>query len=75
MLYQLVLITNLGVITPLVTFDDQSSCLKERALITKTAQYSAECLPTQSPEQLKVQMQNQLKMMNELLHEFQKNQK
>jgi len=75
MLYQLVLITNLGAMTPLVTFDNQSACLKERAMITKTVQYSAECLPTQSPEQLKIQMQNQLKMMNELLQELQKNQK
>lgn len=75
MLYQLALITNLGVITPLATFDNQTACLKERAMITKTAQYSAECLPTQSPEQLKVQMQNQLKMMNELIQELQKNQK
>lgn len=75
MLYQLVLITNLGVMTPLVTFNDQQSCLKERAMITKTAQYSAECLPTQSPEQLKAQMQTQMRMMNELLEEFKKNQK
>lgn len=75
MLYQLVLITNLGAMTPLVTFNDQQSCLKERAMITKTAQYSAECLPTQSPEQLKAQMQNQMRMMNELLEEFRKNQK
>lgn len=75
MLYQLVLVTNLGVMTPLVTFDNQSSCLKERAMITKTAQYSAECLPTHSPDQLKAQMQSHLKMMNELLQELQKNQK
>jgi len=75
MLYQLVLITNLGAMTPLVTFDNQSACLKERAMITKTAQYSAECLPTQSPDQLKIQMQNYLRMMNELVQELQKNQK
>ncbi len=75
MLYQLVLITNLGVITPLATFNDQSACLKERAMISKTAQYSAECLPTQSPVQLKAQMRSHMKMMGELLQEFQKNQK
>jgi len=75
MLYQLVLITNLGAITPLATFNDLGACLKERALITKTAQYSAECLPTQSPEEIKKQIQSQLKMMNELMQDLQKAQK
>jgi len=75
MLYQLVLITNLGAMTPLVTFNDQAACLRERATITKTAQYSAECLPTQSPDQLKAQIQSQMKMMNEILQELQKSQR
>ena len=75
MLYQLVLITNLGAITPLATFTDLSACLKERAPITKTAQYSAECLPTQSTDEIKKQIQSQLKMMNELLQDLQKTQK
>ncbi len=72
MLYQLVLITNLGMITPLVVFNDQVSCLKERAMIAKTAQYSAECLPTQNPEEVKKQVQAQLKTMTEILQELQK---
>lgn len=75
MLYQLVLITNLGAITPLATFNDLGACLKERAPITKTAQYSVECLPTQSPEELKKQIQSQFKMMNEILQELQRTQK
>jgi hypothetical protein len=56
----------------LATFNDLGACLKERAPITKTAQYSAECLPTQSPEEVKKQMQSHLKMMNELLQDLQK---
>jgi hypothetical protein len=72
MLYQLVLITNLGMITPLATFNDLGACLKERAPISKTAQYSAECLPTQSPEEVKKQVQAQLKAMTEILQELQK---
>jgi hypothetical protein len=75
MWYQLVLITNLGAITPLAMFNDLGACLKERAPITKTAQYSAECLPTQSPEEVKKQMQAHLKMMNELLQDLQRTQK
>jgi len=72
MLYQLVLITNLGMITPLATFNDLGACLKERAPISKTAQYSAECLPTQSPEEVKKQVQAQLKVMTEIMQELQK---
>jgi hypothetical protein len=75
MWYQLVLITNLGAITPLVTFPTWDECVREKARITKTQQHSAECLPTQSPEQLKAQMQGHLKMMNELIQELQKTQR
>jgi hypothetical protein len=59
----------------LATFNDLGACLKERAPITKTAQYSAECLPTQSPDEIKKQMQSHLKMMSELLQDLQKEQK
>lgn len=72
MFYQLVLITNLGMITPLVVFNDQGACLRERAMISKTAQYSAECLPTASPEETKKQIQAQIKAMQEILRELQK---
>ena len=63
MLYQLVLITNLGVITPLVTFPTFELCIMEKAKIAKTQQYSAECLPTQSPEQLQKNVESSMKMM------------
>jgi len=62
-LYQLVLITNLGVITPLVTFPTFERCIMEKAKIAKTQQYSAECLPTQSPEQLQKNVESSMKMM------------
>lgn len=75
MLYQLVLITNLGAITPLVSYTDLTACLQQRAMMSKSAQYSAECLPAQSPEELKKQIQSQFKMMNELLQELQRTQK
>lgn len=52
MFYQLVLITNLGVVTPLVHFPSFEQCIAERAKIGRSAQYSAECLPTQNPQQL-----------------------
>jgi hypothetical protein len=54
MLYELVLITNLGVTTALATYPDFNSCLKERVQITQShsAQFSVACLPTNSPEEL-----------------------
>jgi len=44
MLYQLVLITSLGVITPLAIFPDRDACMIEQAYIQKSPQYSAACL-------------------------------
>jgi hypothetical protein len=58
MLYELVLITNLGVTTALATYPDFNSCLKERVQITQShsAQFSVACLPTNSPEELEKKM-------------------
>lgn len=63
MLYQLVLITNLGIVTPLATFPDYNHCIKERALISNTQQYSAACLPTDSPEQIQKRVEQSMNMM------------
>jgi hypothetical protein len=71
MLYQLVLITNLGMITPIATFPDRNSCIMEQALISKSAQYSATCLPTESPEQLVERMNSGLKVLVENIHRLQ----
>lgn len=75
MWYQLVLITNLGVITPIMTFEDRASCLRESALIQPSAQVSARCIPTQSPEQLKKQIDSSMKMMLDTLKNIQEGQK
>lgn len=75
MIYQLVLITNLGIITPLVSFPSFEQCIMEKAKIAKTQQYSAECLPTKSPEQLQKQMHDSMKMMMETLQTLTKDQK
>ncbi len=72
MIYQLVLITNLGLMTQLGTYTDQSTCLRERAMISKTAQYSAECLPTQNNEQFKMQLKEQTQLINSLILQVQK---
>jgi hypothetical protein len=53
-IYELVLITALGATTPLASYPDFNSCLKERVQITQqsNAQYTVACLPAQSPEDL-----------------------
>ncbi len=75
MIYQLVLITNLGMITPLITFNTWDECLRERTKISKTQQYSAECLPAQSPEQVQKQIESNMKMMMDTLNNLSKNMK
>lgn len=70
MLYQLVLITNLGVVTPLATFPDYQACIKERSITSNTAQYSLACLPTESPEQLQKRLDAGMKMMVDTIKKF-----
>ena len=71
MLYQLVLITNLGVVTHLATFPDRNACMMEQATITKTAQYSAACLPTESPQQIAERMNSGLQVLVDNIHRLQ----
>ncbi len=75
MIYQLVLITNLGVITPLVNFPTWNECIMEKSRITKTQQYSAECLPAQSPAQLQQNIESSMKMMLDTINKISKDQK
>lgn len=63
MLYQLVLITNLGLVTPLATYDNFNECTKARVMITNTQQYSTACLPTDSPEQIQKRVEQGMTMM------------
>jgi hypothetical protein len=63
MLYQLILVTNLGMMTPLATFTDRMDCIKEQGMMQKTAQASAMCVPVQSPQQVQQQMQQHMKML------------
>jgi hypothetical protein len=72
MVYQLVLITNLGIITLLGTFRDQGSCLQQLALMKTTQQHSAECLPIQNLEDFKKQTQEQNKSIGNLVQEIQR---
>lgn len=75
MIYQLVLITNLGMITPLVNFSTWNECMIERGRISKTQQYSAECLPAQSPEQIQKNIESSMKMMLDTLNKISQGQK
>ena len=63
MLYQLILVTNLGMMTPLATFTDRMECIKEQGQMQKTAQASALCVPVQSSQQVLQQMEQQTKML------------
>lgn len=66
MLYQLILVTNLGMMTPLATFNDRMECIKEQGMMQRTAQASALCVPVQSPQQVQQQMEQHMKMLMDL---------
>lgn len=70
MIYQLVLITNLGMITPLATFTDRLDCIREAGFIQKSQQYSAACLPANSPDQVMRQSQESMRQMMEMLRQI-----
>ena len=63
MLYQLILVTNLGMTTPLATFTDRMECIKEQGMVQKTAQASALCVPVQTPQQIQQHMEQHMKML------------
>jgi len=73
MLYELVLITNLGVTTPLATYPDFNSCLKERVQISQQSsqQYAVACLPTNSPEELEKKMNLGFKVLIDNINKLQ----
>lgn len=70
MIYQLVLITNLGVITPLAQFDNRMDCIREQAYIQRTEQYSAACLPANDPKHAQAQMEQGMRMMTEMMNKM-----
>lgn len=72
MLYQLILVTNLGMTTPLATFNDRMECIREQGMIQKTAQASAICVPVQTPEQVQQQMQQNMKMLMDFARSMEK---
>jgi hypothetical protein len=47
----------------------------EKARIAKTQQYSAECLPAQSPEQLQQDIESSMRMMLDTINKISKEQK
>ena len=71
MLYELVLITNLGAVTPLATFPNYNDCMIEQGRIAKTQQYSAACLPTNSPEELAQRMNAGIKVLVDNINRLQ----
>lgn len=68
MIYQMVLITSMGTITPLATFNDSIDCVREQAFIQKSDRYSVVCLPTQDPRQSQAQVEQGMQMLTEMMN-------
>ena len=75
MIYQMVLITSLGTITPLATFNDSIDCVREQAFVQKSDRYSVACLPTNDPRESRAQIESSMQMMTDLMKRMQETMK
>ena len=66
-MFQLVLITALGAINPVSTFETLAQCQEAQKTIPNTAQYSTACLPQQSPEAIKRNMEQGMATMQQMM--------
>jgi hypothetical protein len=70
MMYAMVLITNLGVITPLAFFDDQVKCISQQAMVPKTMQASAICLPVDDVNKFQMKITDNNNLTLDALRKF-----
>lgn len=75
MIYQMVLITAMGTITPLATFNDNIDCVREQAFVQKSDRYSVACLPTNDPKHAQAQMEQGMRMMTDMMNKMKENMK
>ena len=68
MIYQLLLITSLGVVTPLATYPNRDACAVEQANLKPTPQYSTVCLPVEDPKYTQARMEQGLRIMTQMMN-------
>lgn len=66
-MYNLILITAMGVATTLGTFNNKEECMAETVNIKTSAEVSIACLPAQTPEQYEKQLGVVMKSMKDLI--------
>lgn len=68
MIYQLLLITSLGAVTPLAVYPNRDACTAEQGNVKPTAQYTTVCLPVEDPRYTQARMEQGLRMMTEMMN-------
>lgn len=66
-MYNLILITAMGVATTLGTFNTKDECIAETRNIKTSSEVSIACLPAQTPEQYEKQLGVVMKSMKDLI--------
>lgn len=75
MIYVLVLVTNLGIMTPLHTYNNLADCMIQRGMMSNTAQSSAQCLPTENVKELQTLIKSNNASTQAILENYIKGQK
>lgn len=66
-MFELVLITNLGLVTHLAHYNTLNECLTSKAAVQDTKQSSAQCLPVQDAQSFKREVEKNNQITNEAL--------
>lgn len=70
-MFQLLLITSLGVVVNLGTYPSAAECLKASAFTQPSQGASISCVPVQSPAEIKKQVDQTLSMMIDSINKVQ----
>ena len=70
MLYQLILISSLGYMQAVATFDSREACLEHKQDITVNENYTSACMPLRSHVEVQNDIERNLQFMFETIQKF-----
>jgi serine/threonine protein kinase HipA of HipAB toxin-antitoxin module len=73
MLYQLILISSLGYLQPVATFDSKQACLDHKQEITVNENFTSACMPLRSHTEVQADIEKNLQFMFETINKLKQN--
>ena len=70
MLYQLIIISSLGYMQSVATFDSREACLEHKQDITVNENYTTSCMPLRSHTEVQADIEKNLQFMFETIQKF-----